>query len=190
MTDQDQDPHKVYYPTISKATRPSNRRASQRRRTPTTWSSYIAASSAPTKDAVAENPFTMADQTLSALDFNEVTLIDDLIYRFHHTIQRQLATGDEHPTSLREIALRCQRIHQSLKDAERNKAPDEMYNKPKSTPSGPKPTPTTMTRTTTISSTAAPHSLSGWPVHTLVTLLESCQQKSWIDAEQKGGASI
>lgn len=82
------------------------------------------------------NTFWSEFQLLAAdLDHNEATLIDDLIYKSHHTIQRQLATGDEHPTSLREVA--------------------ERYNKPKSsTPSGTKAA--TSTTTTATSSTTAP----------------------------------
>lgn len=47
------------------------------------------------------NTFWAEFQLLSAdLDHNEATLIDDLVYKSHHTIQRQLATGDELPTTL------------------------------------------------------------------------------------------
>lgn len=47
------------------------------------------------------NKFWSEFQLLAAkLDQNVTTLINNWIYKSQHTIQRQLATGDKHPTSL------------------------------------------------------------------------------------------
>lgn len=56
-----------------------------------------------------------------------VTLIDDLVHKSHHSIELQLATGDELPSSLSQLALRCQRIWQSLKDANYNRVAHERF---------------------------------------------------------------
>ena len=53
------------------------------------------------------------------LNHLEATLIDDLIEKSHHSIQLQLATGDEDPTDLIQLAKRCQRIKQQLKSVDR-----------------------------------------------------------------------
>lgn len=67
-------------------------------------------------------------QRLAAeLDHSEETLIDDLIKKCHYTIQQQLATGKEDPTSLSQLAKRCQRIELSLKKVGRNKLAQERY---------------------------------------------------------------
>ena len=51
------------------------------------------------------------------LDLSEETKISDLIQKSHHSIQHKLATGDEKPTNLVQLARRCQRIEQALKEA-------------------------------------------------------------------------
>ena len=51
------------------------------------------------------------------LDLSEETKISNLIQKSHHTIQHKLATGDEEPTNLVQLARRCQRIEQALKEA-------------------------------------------------------------------------
>lgn len=62
-------------------------------------------------------------QRLAAeLDHSEETLIDDLIEKSHYKIKQQLATGEEDPTNLVQLAKRCQRIEQSLKTVTRDKA--------------------------------------------------------------------
>ena len=48
-------------------------------------------------------------------------MIDDLIDKCHHTIQNKLATGEEDPTDLLELAECCQRIKQAVKKVSRNK---------------------------------------------------------------------
>lgn len=55
------------------------------------------------------------------LNHSEETLIDDLSDKCHYSIQRQLATGEEDPTDLVQLAKRCQRIEQALKKADRSK---------------------------------------------------------------------
>ena len=74
------------------------------------------------------NTFWAEFQRLAAdLDHNEATLIDDLVHKSHHTIQLQLATGDELPTSLSALALHCQRIWQSLKNANYNQVASKRF---------------------------------------------------------------
>lgn len=80
-------------------------------------------------------------QRLAAeLDHSEETLIDDFIEKYHYTIQQQLATGEEEPTSVIQLAKRCQRIELSLKKGCRNKIAQERYSARKADP--------TATRTT------------------------------------------
>ena len=55
------------------------------------------------------------------LDLSEETKISDLIQKSHHTIQHKLATRDEEPTNLVQLARRCQRIEQVLKELNRSK---------------------------------------------------------------------
>ena len=55
------------------------------------------------------------------LDHSDETLIDDLIEKCNYSIKKQLASGEEHPTDLLELARRCQRIEQQLKSADRTK---------------------------------------------------------------------
>lgn len=94
------------------------------------------------------NTFWAEFQLLSAdFDHNKATLIDNLVYKFYHIIQRQLVTGDKLPTSFWEVALRCQQIYQSLKDADWNKAAYKRYNKPKPTLNGNKAATSTTTAT-------------------------------------------
>ena len=62
------------------------------------------------------NTFWAQFQRLAAeLDHSEETLIDDLIEKCHHSIQRHLVDGEEDPTNLLQLAKRCQRIEQRLK---------------------------------------------------------------------------
>ena len=66
-------------------------------------------------------------QRLAArLDHSKETLIDDLVEKCRYTIQQQLATGEEDPTSLNQLAKRCQRIELSLKKVGRNKLAQEV----------------------------------------------------------------
>ena len=51
------------------------------------------------------------------LDLSEETKISDLIQKSHHSIQHKLATGEEEQTNLVQLARRCQRIKQALKEA-------------------------------------------------------------------------
>ena len=60
-------------------------------------------------------------QLAAELDHSEPTLINDLINKFHYSIQIQLSTGQDLPTKLVEVARRCQRIWQLLKEANQNK---------------------------------------------------------------------
>ena len=55
------------------------------------------------------------------LDLSEEMKISDLIQKLHHSIQHKLATGEEEPTNLVQLARRCQRIEQTLKEANRSK---------------------------------------------------------------------
>ena len=55
------------------------------------------------------------------LDQSEETLLDDLIEKCHHCIQRHLVDGSEDPTDLLHLAKRCQRIEQALKEANLSK---------------------------------------------------------------------
>ena len=55
------------------------------------------------------------------LDLSEKTKISDLIQKSHHLIQHKLATGEEEPTNLVQLARRCQKIKQALKEANRSK---------------------------------------------------------------------
>ena len=55
------------------------------------------------------------------LDLSEEIKISDLIQKSHHSIQHKLATGEEEPTNLLQLAKRCQRIEQSLKEVNRSK---------------------------------------------------------------------
>ena len=55
------------------------------------------------------------------LDLSEETKISDLIQKLHHSIQHKLATGEEEPTNLVQLARCCQRIEQALKEANRSK---------------------------------------------------------------------
>ena len=57
------------------------------------------------------NTFWAQFQQLAAkLDYSEETLIDDLIEKRHHSIQRYLVDGDKDLTNLLQLAKRCQRI--------------------------------------------------------------------------------
>lgn len=106
------------------------------------------------------NTFWAEFQRLAAdLDHNEATLIDDLVHKSHHSIQLQLATSDELPSSLSALALRCQRIWQSLKDANYNRVAHERFAERKKRSRGSKTTaaPTAPAQTTPTSQLAHPY---------------------------------
>ena len=74
------------------------------------------------------NNFWVKFQRLAIeLDHSKETLIDDFIEKCYYTIQQQLATGEKNPTSLTQLAKRCQRIELSLKKVGQNKLTHERY---------------------------------------------------------------
>ena len=52
------------------------------------------------RDCNFSNFWAKFQQLAAELDYNKETLIDDFIKKCHHTIQQQLVTGEEDPTSL------------------------------------------------------------------------------------------
>ena len=60
-------------------------------------------------------------QLAAELDHSKPTFIDDLINKSHYLIQIPLSTCQDLPTKLVEVAQHCQRIWQSLKEANQNK---------------------------------------------------------------------